>query len=146
MEPNTDTMIGIILYLYLPGIQKKEKTIQAELSAQRARGIFFSTHEVTAVFDSPSRAIQYALKLRDLIKDAALRISLHVGECTVEDGKPSQAVIEIVRRAAEFAPQGKILVTQTLRDILAGSGVVFDLSQIHIGKKKDENISFYSLK
>jgi len=145
IEPNTDTMIGIILYLHVPGIQQKEKMVQVELSTQHAKGIFFSKDEVTAVFDSPSRAIHCALKLRDLIKNDALRISLHVGECTVEEGKPSQAVIDIARRAAEFAPQGKILVTQPLHDILAGSGVVFDLRQVHIDKQKAESVSFYSL-
>ena len=98
------------------------------------------------MFDSPSRAIQCALKLRDLLQTDALRISLHVGECQVETGKPTSSVIEIARRAAEFAPQGKILLTQTLRDILAGSGMVFDLRQIHIDNQRSESISFYALR
>lgn len=144
-DPSADTLIGIVLYLHLPNIKQKEKAIQLELKEHRAKGIFFSGAEVTAVFDSPSRAIQCALKLRDVLKDESLKISLHVGECTVEDGKPSHMVIEVARRASEFAPQGKILLTQTLRDILAGSGVVFDLRKIHIDKQKAESISFYSL-
>ncbi|HLA07086.1 MAG TPA: alpha/beta fold hydrolase [Anaerolineales bacterium] len=144
-EPNADTMIGIILYLHLPNFKKKEKAIQLEFKEHRAKGIFFSDNEATAVFDSPSRAIQCALKLRELITDDALRISLHVGECTAEDGKPSHTVIEVARHAANFLPLGKILFTQTLRDILAGSGVVFDLRQIHIDKQNTESVSFYAL-
>ena len=144
-EPSVDTWIGIILYLHLPNVRQKEKMIQSELNAHRAKGIFFSEDEATAIFDSPSRAIQCALKLRDLIKDDTLRITLHVGECHVDDGKPTSSVVDATRRAAEFAPQGKILLTQTLRDILAGSGVVFDLRQIHIDKQKSQSMSFYAL-
>lgn len=141
-----DTWIGIVLYLNLPNLKRVEKVLQAELKESRAKGIFFLEGEATATFDSPSRAIQCALRLKELVNDEAMRISLHVGECVVENGKPTQTVLEIARRAAEFAPQNKVIVTQTLRDILAGSGVVFDLRQIHIDKKKIENVSLYTLR
>ncbi len=144
-ETSADTMLGIVLYLHLPKGKQKEKAIQLELKEQRAKGIFFSGDEATAVFDSPGRAIQCALKLRDLIKDDSLRLSLHVGECNADDGKPSASVVDASQRAAGLAPEGKIIVTQTLRDILAGSGVVFDLRQIHIDKQKPENVLFYAL-
>lgn len=142
-ESSTDTWIGIVLYLRLPNM--KQKAIRVKLKEHRAKGMFFSADEATAVFDGPSRAIQCALKLRETLKDDTLKISLHVGECNVGNGKPTHAVMDTARRAAEFAPQGKILLTQTLRDILAGSGVVFDLRQIHIDKKKPERVSFYAL-
>jgi hypothetical protein len=141
-----DTWIGIVLYINLPNLKRLEKVLQTELKEARAKGIFFSEGEATAAFDSPSRAIQCALKLKELVTDESLHICLHVGECGVENGKPTQSVLEIARRAAEFAPQNKVIVTQTLRDILAGSGVVFDLRQIHIDKKKTENVSLYTLR
>jgi len=144
-ESSIDTMIGIVLYLHLPHVNQKEKAIQLELKKHRAKGIFFSGDEVTAVFDSPSRAIQCALKLRERISDESLKIGLHVGECDVENGKPSASVVATVRRAVEFAPPMKILLTQTLRDILAGSGVVFDVTRIHLDEKKTESLSYYTL-
>jgi hypothetical protein len=146
-EPETvpDTWIGIILYLGMPDMKRKAKATQAELKEHRAKGMFFSKDEATAVFDSPSRAIQCALKLRGLVNDGSLRISLHVGECNVENGKPTAAVIDTARRAAEVAAQGKVIVTQNLRDILAGSGVVFDLRQIQIDSQKSESSSLYAL-
>lgn len=144
-ESPADTMIGIVLYLNNSTMKQNEKAIQRKFKEQRAKGIFFSGKEATAVFDSPSRAIQCALKLRDLIKDESLKIGLHVGECDAESAKPSVAVIAAVRRAMEFAPPMKILLTQTLRDILAGSGVVFDLRKIHIDEKKAESLSYYTL-
>jgi pimeloyl-ACP methyl ester carboxylesterase/DNA-binding CsgD family transcriptional regulator len=144
-DASADTWIGIILHLQLPDAGKSETTIRAESKEHRAKGVFFSKDEATAVFDSPSRAIQCALKLRDLIKDPALNISLHVGECSLENNKPTHTVIETARRAGEMATDGRIIVTQTLRDILAGSGVVFDLRQVQIGKKKSESEHLYTL-
>lgn len=144
-DGSADTWIGIVLHLRLPDAEKSEAVIRAESKQQRARGVFFSKDEATAVFDSPSRAIQCALKLRDLIKDPALNISLHVGECGVEDNKPTHSVIETARRAGGMTAGGKIIVTQTLRDILAGSGVVFDLRRIHIDKQKSESVPLYTL-
>jgi pimeloyl-ACP methyl ester carboxylesterase/DNA-binding CsgD family transcriptional regulator len=146
-EPDTpaDTWIGVVLYLNHPAVNKKEKTIQLELKDSRAKAFFFTQDEVIAVFDGPSRAIQCALKLRNAIVDNSLLISLHVGECSVGNGKPTHAVIEVARRAAQVTSQGRVIVTQTLRDILAGSGVVFDLRRIHIATKKPENVSLYEL-
>ena len=144
-EASADTMLGIVLYLNIPTMKQQEKMILREFKEHRAKGIFFSGEEASAVFDSPSRAIQCALKLRDLIKDESLKIGLHVGECDAETAKPSVAVTASVRRAVEFAPPMKILLTQTLRDILAGSGVVFDLRKIHIDEKKTESLSYYTL-
>jgi hypothetical protein len=144
-ESPPDTMLGIVLYVTIPTMKQKEKAVQREFKEHRAIGIFFSSEEATAVFDSPSRAIQCALKLRDLIKDESLKIGLHVGECDAENAKPSVAVVAAVRRAVEFAPQMKVLLTQTLRDILAGSGVVFDVTGIHLDKKKAESLSYYTL-
>ena len=144
-DAHTDTWIGIVLYLHLPDKARKEKAMQVELKEHRTRGVFYSGDEATAVFDSPSRAIRCALKLCELIKDGPLRVSLHVGECNMSDGKPSSSVVAAARRAADFAPQGKIIVTQTLRDILAGSGMVFDLRQIYIDSRKTDSVSLYAL-
>jgi len=119
--------------------------LQMELKTAHARGVLFVESEVTAVFDSPSRAIQCALKLRGLLKDSVVRISLHVGECQVRDGRPSPHIVEAARRAAEVAPPDKIIVTQTLRDILAGSGFIFDLRQIHLETQKADSPAFYAL-
>ena len=144
-DASADTWLGIVLYVRLPLVHKHEKVIQAGLKEARAKGIFLSNDEMTAVFDSPSRAIQCALKLRDTLEDDMLRVSLHVGECGVENSKPTHMVIDTARRAVEVSSPGKIIVTQTLRDILAGSGVVFNLHQIHIDKHKSETASLYAL-
>ena len=146
-EPDlsADTRIGILLYVNFPNINKKEKAILAELKEAHAKGVFFAENEASAVFDSPNRAIQCALKLRERLMDETLHISLHVGECNIENGKPAHNVMDTARRATEVTPPGKVIITQTLRDILAGSGVIFDLHQIHIDKKQTEHISLYAL-
>ena len=146
-KPNqpTDSWIGIILYAEIPQVKKYEARVLAELSHHHAKSMSFSGAELTASFDSPNRAIQCALKLRALIQNESFKIGLHVGECDLQNGKPSTSVVEVARRLADSVPQGKIILTQTLRDILAGSGVVFDLRQIYIDEKKPENLAVYLL-
>ncbi len=144
-EQSIDTWIATILYVRFGHTKQQKDMIQSELSAHHAKRSFLMEEDAIAVFDSPSRAVQCALKLREAIKDESLKISLHVGECSFEDGNPGAAVIEVARHAAELAPPGKILLTQTLHDILAGSGVVFDSRRIHFDRNKSERISFYTL-
>ena len=140
-----DTWIGIVLYVNLPQADKKERLLQTAFDEARARGAVFTEQDAVAVFDSPSRAIQCALRLRNAIPDEALRLSLHVGECGLAHNQPAASVTEIARRAAQAAPSGKIILTQTLRDILAGSGVIFDLRQIHVPGKRSEKGLLYAL-
>lgn len=144
-EQTSDSWIGIILYAKILQIKKYESKVLTELKSFEAKGISFVNDEVVASFESPSKAIQCALKLKELIRDESLNIVLHVGECDVENSKPVFSVIESARQTAEFVPQGKIIITQTLRDILAGSGVVFDLRQVYIDEKKREKLAVYLL-
>jgi pimeloyl-ACP methyl ester carboxylesterase/DNA-binding CsgD family transcriptional regulator len=139
-KPNqpADSWIGIVLYAKSLQINKYESKILTELKSFQAKGISFVNDEVVASFDSSNRAIQCALKLRALIQNESFKIVLHVGECDLQNGKPSASVVDVARRSADSVPQGKIIITQTLRDILAGSGVVFDLRQIYIDEKKPE--------
>jgi pimeloyl-ACP methyl ester carboxylesterase/DNA-binding CsgD family transcriptional regulator len=82
-----------------------------------------------ALFDSPTRAIQCALRLRETARPGSVKISLHVGECNVLTGKPLAPVMEAAQRAAAQVPAGQIGITQTLRAILAGLDLVFDEGQ-----------------
>ena len=144
-EALADTWIGIVMVLKTSRLDQNEKNIQLELKEARAKGFFFMGDEVIATFDSPSRAIQCALKLRDVLRNQPTLVSLHVGECNLDNHKPTHAVIETARRAVEAAPDDKVIVTQTLRDILAGSGVVFDLRKIQFNAPRADSLSLYTL-
>jgi class 3 adenylate cyclase/nucleotide-binding universal stress UspA family protein len=80
-----------------------------------------------ATFDGPARAIRGAASiltgLRGLGLDA--RIGIHVGECEVHDGKPTGVAVVIGARVGGLASAGEVLVTRTVRDLVAGSGLEF---------------------
>jgi pimeloyl-ACP methyl ester carboxylesterase/DNA-binding CsgD family transcriptional regulator len=124
-----DTWIAILLYVLYAATNEagaSARDLQTHLKAYDPRRTTSTTRGVIALFDSPTRAIQCALRLRSRAKQAPVRISLHVGACHVVNGQPLESVLGIAERAAELAAPGEIVVTRTLRDILSGSGFVFE--------------------
>jgi class 3 adenylate cyclase len=55
-----------------------------------------------------------------------MRIGIHVGECEMHDDKPAGIAINIGARVAAAARPGEILVTGTVRDLVAGAGLDFE--------------------
>jgi class 3 adenylate cyclase len=56
----------------------------------------------------------------------AVRAGLHTGECEVIDGKVGGIAVNIGARVAALAGSGEVLVSQTVRDLVAGSGLSFE--------------------
>lgn len=81
-----------------------------------------------ATFDGPARAIRAAQATVGGVRDLGLdlRVGIHVGECELHDGKPSGLAVNIGARTAAEAGAGEILVTSTVRDLVAGSGLAFE--------------------
>jgi class 3 adenylate cyclase len=79
-------------------------------------------------FDGPARAIRCACAIRDVITDLGLgvRIGVHTGECDVVDAKLSGLAVVIGSRIAGEAGEGEVLVSGTVRDLVAGSGIEFE--------------------
>jgi class 3 adenylate cyclase len=80
-----------------------------------------------ATFDSPSRAIECAIAIRDEIHAMGpeVREGIHVGECEIIAGKVGGIAVVVCARTREAAEPGEILTTQTVRDIAAGGDVSF---------------------
>ena len=97
----------------------------SQINAYRPRHATLGAHRVIALFDSPTRALECARSLQNTKNSRALKISLHVGECNVKDGKPADTVLQLAERAAETIAPSEIVVTRTLRDILAGNEFEF---------------------
>jgi len=81
-----------------------------------------------ATFDGPARAIRAAQAVVGGVGELGLdlRVGIHVGECELHDGKPSGLAVNIGARTAAEAGAGEILVTSTVRDLVAGSGLAFE--------------------
>ncbi len=80
-----------------------------------------------ARFDGPARAIRCARAVEDSVRDLGLelRAGIHTGECEVIDGKVGGIAVHIGARVAAEAGPGEVCVSQTVRDLVSGSGITF---------------------
>jgi class 3 adenylate cyclase len=81
-----------------------------------------------ASFDGPARAIRCACAIREAVEAIGLevRAGLHTGECELFDGKVSGIAVATGARVSAQAGPGEVLVSQTVKDLVAGSGIIFD--------------------
>ena len=82
---------------------------------------------LVATFDGPARAIRCARALLDASESRGLRLAagLHTGECELTPGGIAGLSVEIGALLAEAAAAGEIVVSNTVRDLVAGSGLEF---------------------
>jgi class 3 adenylate cyclase len=102
--------------------------VRRELS--RFRGVELDTagDGFFARFDGPARAIHCAQAIRDAVEEIGLqvRLGLHSGECQILDGKVAGIAVSIGARVSARAVAGEVLVSQTVKDLVAGSGIGFE--------------------
>jgi class 3 adenylate cyclase/pimeloyl-ACP methyl ester carboxylesterase len=80
-----------------------------------------------ARFDGPARAIRCACSIEEGMRDLGLEVrqGLHTGECELVEGKVGGIAVHIGSRVAAEAEPGEVLVSSTVRDLVAGSGLRF---------------------
>jgi class 3 adenylate cyclase len=102
--------------------------VRAQLA--RFRGVELDTagDGFFARFDGPARAIRCAQAIHQAVRDVGLqvRIGLHAGECEVLDAKVAGIAVAIGARVSARAGAGEVLVSQTVKDLVAGSGISFE--------------------
>ena len=78
-----------------------------------------------ARFDGPARAIRCADAITKAVRPLGIevRAGLHTGECELVDGNVGGIAIHIGARVASHAGPGEALVSQTVRDLIVGSGI-----------------------
>ena len=81
-----------------------------------------------ATFDGPARAIHCAAAISHDVRQLGLEIraGLHTGECEMHDGGVGGIAVHIGARVAAEAGPGEVLVSSTVRDLVAGSEIEFD--------------------
>jgi len=79
-------------------------------------------------FDGPARAVRCAQQIVEGVRPLGIEIraGLHTGECEIVDGKCSGLSVSIGARVMAAAEHSQVLVSQTVKDLTAGSALTFD--------------------
>lgn len=102
--------------------------VRRELERFRGREIKTTGDGFLATFDGPARAIRCALAIRDAARQAGLevRAGLHTGECETMADDIGGIAVHIASRVVTEADPGEVLVSRTVKDLVAGSGIEFE--------------------
>jgi class 3 adenylate cyclase len=108
--------------------QRHHAIVRRELARYRGRELDTAGDGFFAAFDGPARAVQAASAIHDALHvlDISIRAGIHTGECEVSDGKMAGIAVSIGARIASLAAPGEVLVSSTVKDLVAGSGLQFE--------------------
>ena len=121
--------------------------IRRELIQFRGREIDTAGDGFFATFDGPARAIRCAEAIQKAVTqlELAVRVGLHTGECEVMDGKITGIAVHIGARVMSLASQSEILVTSTVKELVAGSGIKFADRGVHALKGVPDEWRLYAV-
>jgi hypothetical protein len=128
-ESETQRVLATLLHAELGDLPEEEHARIREQLA-RFRGVEIDTADgrLLARFDGPARAIRCACALGESVRGLgiSIRTGVHTGECELVDGRVDGIAVRIGERVAASARPGEVLVSQTVKDVVAGSGIAFD--------------------
>jgi pimeloyl-ACP methyl ester carboxylesterase/class 3 adenylate cyclase len=127
-------IVGSTIKLAELGDRRWRELLQQHHALVRRHLVRFSGREIDtagdgffASFDGPARAIRCASVITQAVRELGLevRAGLHTGECELQEGKVGGIAVHIGARVAAEAAPGEVLVSSTVKDLVAGSGIQF---------------------
>lgn len=108
-------------------LQEHNDVVRREIARMRGREVGTAGDGFLATFDGPARAIRCACAIQDAVKPLgiAVRAGLHTGECEMIGDDVGGIAVHIGARVASLAEPGEVLVSSTVKDLVAGSGLSF---------------------
>jgi class 3 adenylate cyclase len=109
-------------------LEAHNEIVRGQLEAFRGREVKTVGDGFLATFDGPARAIRCAETIREEVRALGLevRAGLHTGECEIADGDVRGIAVHIGARIAAMAGASEILVSNTVKDLVVGSGIEFE--------------------
>jgi class 3 adenylate cyclase len=141
--PDPDRVLATVLFTDIVGATEKatalgdrrwhdlldshNAVVRRELSRFRGREVNTAGDGFFAVFDGPARAVRCAGAISHAVRSLGLdiRAGLHTGECEVMGADIGGIAVHIGARIAARAGPGEVLVSSTVKDLVAGSGLSF---------------------
>jgi class 3 adenylate cyclase/pimeloyl-ACP methyl ester carboxylesterase len=109
-------------------LSEQRVRVRRELDRYRGQEVDTAGDGFFARFDGPARAIVCARAVCDATSELglAVRSGIHTGECELVDGKPAGLSVHVGARVSGLAAAGEVLVSSTVKDLVAGSGFAFE--------------------
>jgi class 3 adenylate cyclase/pimeloyl-ACP methyl ester carboxylesterase len=109
-------------------LERHHALVRRELTRYRGEEKDTAGDGFFATFDGPARAIRCGNAIVDGVHGLGLevRAGVHTGECELHEGKVAGLAVVIGARVASQAGSGEVLVSQTVKDLVAGAGVDFE--------------------
>jgi class 3 adenylate cyclase len=142
-EPEPDRVLATVLFTDIVGsserafalgdrawrdlLQRHHELVRRQLVRFRGREVDTAGDGFLASFDGPARAIRCAQAIVEDVRVLGLevRAGLHTGECELLDGKVAGIAVHTGARVASHAGASEVLVSGTVKDLVAGSGLAF---------------------
>jgi class 3 adenylate cyclase len=109
-------------------VERHDELIRSVIARHRGREIKTMGDGFLATFDGPARGIGAAVSARDAVRsvDLEIRAGLHTGEVEVMGEDIGGIAVNIGARVGALAGPGEVLVSRTVTDLVAGSGIAFE--------------------
>ena len=125
-----------------------DAAIRTELDRSRGKEIDTAGDGFLATFDGPARAVRCALGIMSSLREVGLevRAGVHTGEIELRDGDVAGIAVHIGARVGALAEPGEVLVSSTVKDLVAGSGLRFEDAGEHELKGVPDRWRLYRVK
>ncbi|MDQ3010231.1 MAG: alpha/beta fold hydrolase [Acidobacteriota bacterium] len=108
-------------------LARHQSFVRKEVELFKGRTIAINGDHLLATFDGPARAIRAACAIRASAQrlNIKLHTGLHTGECDVMGDSVGGVAVQVAQQIAAGSEAGEILVSSTVKDLVAGSGIQF---------------------
>jgi class 3 adenylate cyclase/pimeloyl-ACP methyl ester carboxylesterase len=122
-----------------------DAAVAQEVDAHRGRVVKSTGDGALAMFDGPSRAVGCTLRLRDRLRAQGIEIraGVHTGEIELRGSDVGGIAVHIAARVEGAAGPGEVLVSRTVKDLVAGSGFAFEDRGLHALKGVEDEWQLY---
>ena len=110
-----------------------DAAVRRELDRFRGREVDTAGDGFLATFDGPARAVRCAVSAGEAVRGLGveIRAGVHTGECELDGPKVRGIAVHTGARIASLAGPGEVLVSQTVKDLVSGSGLEFEDRGVH---------------
>lgn len=114
-------------------LERHHRAVRSEVARHRGVEVDTTGDGFFATFDGPARAIRAGAAIVERVEDLGLkvRVGLHTGEVELLGGTVAGLAVHIGARVASLAGPGEVLVSRTVKDLVAGSGIEFADRGVH---------------